>query len=397
MSEALGKALDELTVFEPLKDDEVFQAFQVLCLAWDTDQERRALAHFCAALFAHNTENWTEYLQNKVLTLETCLGHYYCDGQALPTRMFNAAMADLQLLSQAAQVSPEDFNTTTPWDWVAHPIDLQAEYLNRLLHIEEYGWGVFAQAHMFRLTKGDPFTLVPVGSADSTTFAQLYEFKDQHTRILENTKALMQSLPAENLLLYGDAGTGKSASIKAAANEFARQGLRLIEVRKDQLEWLPDLMDRLAREPLKFILYIDDLSFGEYENTFAQLKAILEGSVCARPSNIVLYATSNRRHLVKESQSQRMGDDMHRRDTLQEMLSLSQRFGLTIFFERPSQAQYLRLVERIGREYGLPPFSEEDRKEAEAFALRQGGRSARCARQFVAMRYARKGLEDAQS
>ena len=175
------------------------------------------------------------------------------------------------------------------------------------------------------------------------------------------------------MLLYGDAGTGKSSTVKAIANEFAPDGLRLIEVKKNQLYQIPALMDELAKNPLKFILFIDDLSFASNDDNFAALKAILEGGVGGRSHNVAVYATSNRRHLVKETMADRSGDELHAMDTRQELMSLSARFGLTVTFQQPDKA----------KQYNVQMPSDQLFIKGAAFALRAGGRSPRVAKQFV--------------
>ena len=393
----LKDSLHELAVFSSLYEDETFQAFVDLVdakLSSDLNWKRK-LARFVSKLYEHSSEDWTEVLTQKVLSVPTCLSKVAAADREVPERMLNTAMVELHTLSQAAAITPADFGIVQNLYWTAHSIDLQGEYLNRLMEIDRYGTGLFASAKMFRLAGGDELKLIPVRTPDPIRFENLYGYEVQHQTMIENIQALLQGLPAVNLLLYGDAGTGKSASIKALENEFGDQGLRLIEADKDQLAWLPDLLDRLADEPLKFIVYIDDLSFGENDDSFSALKAVLEGSVSARSDNTVIYATSNRRHLVKESIEARAGDDMHRRDTLQETLSLSQRFGRCVFFEKPNANRYLDLVKSIGLEYGLDLDHPLLLREAEAFALSQGGRSARCARQFVEHQAALKGMENA--
>ena len=186
-----------------------------------------------------------------------------------------------------------------------------------------------------------------------------------------------------NVLLYGDAGTGKSSSVKAIANEFAADGLRLVEVKKNQLYQIPALLDSLAQNPLKFILFIDDLSFSANDDNFAALKAILEGSVGGRSQNVVVYATSNRRHLIKETLSDRSGDDIHEADTRQELMSLSARFGLTVTFQRPDKVRFEEILLDLARQYGVQMPSDQLFIKGEAFAIRAGGRSPRVARQFI--------------
>jgi len=157
----------------------------------------------------------------------------------------------------------------------------------------------------------------------------------------------------------------------------------LIELRKDQLSLLPYVMGKISENPLKFIIFIDDLSFNQNDDNFSMLKAALEGSASAKADNAVIYATSNRRHIIKESFSDRDGDDVHRNDTLQETLSLSERFGLVVLFSKPDKKLYLEIVRTLAQKHGINMPISELEVEAEAFALRKGNRSARCAEQFI--------------
>jgi predicted AAA+ superfamily ATPase len=201
--------------------------------------------------------------------------------------------------------------------------------------------------------------------------------------VFANTRAFVDGRPAANVLLCGDAGTGKSSTVKAVANAFFNEGIRLIELRKDQLSHLPLVMGKISGNPLKFIIFIDDLSFNKSDDNFSMLKAALEGSASAKAENAVIYATSNRRHIIKESFSDRDGDDVHRNDTLQESLSLSERFGLTVLFSKPDKKLYLRIVKELAKKHEISISEQELEVQAEAFALRKGNRSARCAEQFI--------------
>ena len=200
---------------------------------------------------------------------------------------------------------------------------------------------------------------------------------------MKNTRAFIDGRPAANVLLCGDAGAGKSSTVKAVANAFFDEGVRLIELRKDQLRYLPEVMGKISGNPLKFIIFIDDLSFNQNDDNFNMLKAALEGSASAMADNAVIYATSNRRHIIKESFSDREGDDVHRNDTLQELLSLSERFGLTVLFSKPNKALYLEIVKELAKRFEIKINEKELEIQAEAFALRKGNRSVRCAEQFI--------------
>ena len=184
------------------------------------------------------------------------------------------------------------------------------------------------------------------------------------------------------MLLYGDAGTGKSSTVKAVVNEYKDEGLRLVELNKSQLPELPDVIEKIAKNPLKFIIFIDDVSFSSDDDNFSSLKAVLEGSATAKTSNIAIYATSNRRHLVKEKFSDREGDDMHVADTREELISLSERFGLKVAFLKPDKENYLKIVENLAKENGIE-VTDELLMGAEAFALRRNGRSGRAAKHYI--------------
>ncbi len=259
--------------------------------------------------------------------------------------------------------------------------DLSAVYFTRAANIGKYGYGIYAKYRMFYLSADNKIT--PVCHPDPVKLESLVDYKREQKIILDNTRALLDGKPAANILLTGDAGTGKSSTVKAIVNELYSEGLRILEVRKEQLHAIPALLDELNANPLKFILFIDDLSFGKDDDNYSALKAILEGSVSAKSQNVVIYATSNRRHLVKESFTDREGDDIHFNDTLQEILSLSDRFGIRITFSRPDKATYLDIVRSLAVARGLDFEPEQLYKEAERFALERGGRSPRAARQFV--------------
>ncbi|MCF0245718.1 MAG: ATP-binding protein, partial [Ileibacterium sp.] len=227
------------------------------------------------------------------------------------------------------------------------------------------------------------YKILPVNNPDPVRMEDLIGYQMQHETVLDNTRLLLEGRIASNILLYGDAGTGKSATVKAAVNELSGNGLRLIEVTKNQLHWLPRLLDELTANPLKFIIFIDDLSFQDNDDDFAALKAVLEGSVSARSINTVIYATTNRRHIVRETFSARGNDDIHRNDTMQETVSLSERFGIKLLFEKPNADTYFEIVRVLADQMGVTLSEAELKRKAEQFALRKSGRSARAARQLA--------------
>lgn len=265
-------------------------------------------------------------------------------------------------------------------DWTNHPADIHYDFMEKLGNITKTGYGAYARYNFFRLEDG---RLVPVAHPDFQPLSELFGYERERELIIKNTAAFVEGKGASNMLLYGDAGTGKSSTIKAVAADMAPKGLRLVEVKKTQLYQIPKIMEELSSNPLKFILFIDDLSFTGNDDNFSALKATLEGSISGCGDNVVIFATSNRRHLVKETFADRMGDELHLNDTMQETMSLSARFGLTITFQKPDKEEYLKIVKSLAEEYGVKMDEAELFRRAEAHAIRKNGRSPRTAKQFV--------------
>ena len=349
-----------------------------------------AVAQFEAALFEHTT-NWGSYLSAAVLEAETVCVRQAASGTLAPALQtaLDSELAFLQalcgltldeLLAAAGSATGQAQELAFLPRWETSSIDLPAAYAQRMSEVGKKGYGMFAKHHVFTVENGQ---LVPVKYPDPQRLSELPGYEKEREKVIANTKALLAGMPANNVLLYGDAGTGKSSAVKAIANEFAPEGLRLVEVKKNQLYQIPDLMDKLAANPLKFILFIDDLSFTANDDNFAALKAILEGSVGGRAQNIAVYATSNRRHLIKETLSDRAGDDIHEADTRQELMSLSARFGLTVTFQRPEKARFETILAELAKQHGIDMPMDQLLVKAEAFAIRAGGRSPRVAKQFI--------------
>ena len=295
---------------------------------------------------------------------------------------------ELEILADFAALTAADFAADMECGieiagFSSRCVDLAAEYAARVAEIDRYGYGIFAAYGMFRLGDGPHPVLEPIRTPDDIALDNFIGYAEERGKVMANTEAFLSGRPAANVLLYGDAGTGKSSTVKAVANHFFDRGLRLIELRKDQLSLLPYVMGQIGSNPLKFIIFIDDLSFHRSDDCFSMLKAALEGSASAKAANAVIYATSNRRHIVRETFGDREGGEVHRNDSMQEALSLSERFGLTILFARPNQQLYLEIVRELAQKNGVQmPVSELETK-AEAFALARGTRSARCAEQFI--------------
>lgn len=275
-------------------------------------------------------------------------------------------------------------------DWSAMVGELAAHYAT-------VGAGDMGRYRAFRwLRRGGAGRLEGVTRPDPIRLEDLIGYRSEREPVIRNTEQFVRGLPANNVLLYGDRGTGKSATVKAILNEYAPRGLRLVELPRPYLSDLPEVLALLRDRPQRFIVFVDDLSFEEQETDYKHLKALLEGSVEARPENVLVYATSNRRHLVRERFSDRneAQDEVRREDTVQEKLSLADRFGLTVVFPSPDQARYLEIVEGLARQEGLQVPRDMLRQEALRWLLWHNDRSARTARQFIDDMLGRAGLGD---
>ncbi len=252
-----------------------------------------------------------------------------------------------------------------------------------------YGVGMFGLNKAFRIASDDNGTIKfhPINNMDKVMLDDLIGYEIQKKKLVDNTKAFVEGKKANNVLLFGDSGTGKSTSIKAIVNEFYDSGLRMIEIYKHQFRDLSNVIAQIKNRNYKFIIYMDDLSFEEFEVEYKFLKAVIEGGVETKPDNILIYATSNRRHLIKETWSDRddvkQDNGMHQSDTMQEKLSLVNRFGVTISYSKPSQKEYFDIVVKLARKSGLTMTDEELCAEANKWELSHGGISGRTAQQFI--------------
>lgn len=260
-------------------------------------------------------------------------------------------------------------------------IDFYKIYSEHIKNIDKKGYGIFYNNNMFVLD--DRKNIIAVKNKDNQDIKKLYGYEIERNKVLSNTKILIEGKKANNILLYGDAGTGKSSTVKAVANFFKDEGLRLIEIKKNQLHFITDIIEKLSCSPLKFIIFIDDLTFSSNDDTFSYLKAILEGGVNSFPNNIAVYVTSNYRHLIKENFTDRTGDDIHIEDTIQQIMSLTNRFGMIITFQRPGRDLFKEIVLSYAKENNIKTDKEELIKQAEAYAIRSAGRSPRVAKQFI--------------
>ena len=261
----------------------------------------------------------------------------------------------------------------------------------------EYGVGKFGLHRAFRVllpeeihggegaVPGHTVRIDPISSLQDITLDDLVGYELQKQKLIENTEAFLEGRAANNVLLYGSSGTGKSSSVKAILNRYYGRGLRMIEIYKHQFRGISDVLEQIRDRNYKFILYMDDLSFEDYEVEYKYLKAIIEGGLGIRPDNVLIYATSNRRHLIREkfSDKRELDDDLHTTDTVQEKLSLVSRFGVTIFFGSPDKREYGEIVKTLADRAGIHIPEEELYLEANKWELRHGGLSGRTAAQFI--------------
>ncbi len=292
-------------------------------------------------------------------------------------------------------------NTSTDELWKLWNTDTTCE--STIKGIVDYhaanGSGIFAGHNAFTWQRSDtgsaenrkrPGYLAPVLNPDPVRLSDLIAYESEREEVIKNTEQFLDGHYANNVLLYGDRGTGKSSTVKALLNEYSRRGLRMVEIPKHLLSDFPEIVGLLAGQPHKFILFVDDLSFENNEDSFTALKAVIEGGLEIKPQNVLIYATSNRRHLIRETFSDRAGlqfggqdDEIRAMDTVQEKLSLSDRFGITVVFASPDKKRYLEIVEKLAQKKGIGLDRETLHREALKWELWYNGRSPRTAQQFI--------------
>ncbi|NET34522.1 MAG: ATP-binding protein [Cyanothece sp. SIO1E1] len=412
-----------LLLYQAVLETKVGQAFLDLLQAIhdsnDAEDTRclKAYGHWFQVL-VNSKQNWQDALMTEILQADNLFTRAVQQTtlSQLPVALVKAAQHDLQILQNlydcgdhqlsrwiqdTAQLSaaPIVWNPALPTVAKGPIIPLQQATSTKFLqqvedwanaiddlavYYRQQGTGLFAKYRALRWRQGH---LEGIPHPDPICLQALAGYEYPRTTLLKNTAALLAGYPALHVLLYGSRGSGKSSLVKALLNEYADQGLRLIEVAKQDLKDLSAIADQLRHLPQKFIIFVDDLSFEEDEDTYKALKVVLEGNVTVRPQNVVVYATSNRRHLIREFFGDRPhpadSDEVHAWDTVQEKLSFSDRFGLTLTFEPADQNTYLAIVHHLATEAKITLEPAELESRALQWATRHNGRSGRTARQFI--------------
>ena len=381
-----ARKLHSLVIFRNILKDETIKKLIAL-FDCNEDSKNEVTDRYCdfAQSLLSNGGNLTRYLLNLILEDENIYTRYkitgFGDGELLEP-LLERELDVLEYLSKFdGSVLREFTGDDTLARWKTEDISFGDIYHERLSEIHRKGFGIYAKYHMFIL--GDNGEIIPIKNPDPQKLSSLSGYDRERNLIIANTKALLEGKPANNVLLYGDAGTGKSSTVKAIGNEFRDMGLRIIELKKEQLHLIPELLDNISEKPLKFIIFIDDLTFASDDRDFCALKATLEGGVSSRGNNTIIYVTSNHRHLIKESSSDRQGDEISIGDKIQEIVSLSARFGLTVTYSKPDKDLYCQIVRDLAAAGGIELEEEKLYVRAEAFAIRHGGRNPRTAKQFI--------------
>ena len=387
--------MESLCVYD-FEEDEIFSALYDLLA--DDEEEAVALQSAFFKLLS-KTDSLKGHISRLILTNDNIFTKAACAGSLgeLPISVINAVKSDLAKLEEISSVTARDILecvedddvkqillTLPGWEVGKALPPLDKRWEKQLEALAEYhkanGYGIYAQHIAFTWRDEE---LCPVSVTDPISLDDLKNYEFQRQKVIDNTESFLAGHPANNVLLYGDRGTGKSSTVHAILNEYHSKGLRIIEIPKSAVSDLGLIREQIADSPMKFIIYIDDLSFDSNDTSFSELKAALEGSLSSKKPNTLIYATSNRRHLIKESFSDRE-NDVNRTDTMQEQLSLSDRFGLMITFLNPNKKEYLDIVEKLACDRGLDNIDKEHLFfVAEQWSTRKGGRSPRCAKQFI--------------
>jgi predicted AAA+ superfamily ATPase len=347
--------------------------------------------------------SWQDYIIRQILLDRNPFSHQVQTTplQQLSLSLVAAVKHDLEILQAIANVNPQQLtqwvqtssNNLSLVDWqqsdqhntFLHQHSNWQNAINQLaIHYQKHGVGIFAEYWAFRWQQDH---LIGITHPDPIQLDEIIGYEAQKQTLVKNTEFLIAGHTALNVLLYGSRGSGKSSLVKALLQTYAKSGLRLVEVDKTQLKHLPLILEQLRPQSQKFIIFVDDLSFEEDDEAFKALKVVLEGSATAKASNVVVYATSNRRHLVREFFDERptpsQAEEIHAWDSMQEKLSFGDRFGITLTFSPANQTKYLAMVEHLAQKTGINLPQAELQFRAKQWATQHNGRSGRSAKQFI--------------
>jgi len=374
----------ELMIFDKILSDPVVSALR-------EGDDTKALRHIIrfAETDAVTDNAVTEYMVHALADDDNILSYVLRSGRTPGEDLTRAALSDLSklypVMFETGLCYRPSENTHGYFDGYVESVkklvlSKNADELFDLLceHYRTLGSGILSKYVAFAYCD----TLSGVICDESVTYDSLIGLEHQKKVLMGNTKAFVEGKAANNVLLFGDRGTGKSSCIKAILNMLSPEGLRMVEIPKKMISKIGELTEYLSRSPHKYILFLDDLSFESHDSDYRALKVAMEGQLSRHPDNVLIYATSNRRHLIKESRADRDGDDFHRNDNMQETLSLSERFGISLVFSAPNQAEYLEVVRGILKMHGIE-CTEELERRAIIWQMNYGGRNPRLAKQFV--------------
>ncbi len=387
--------IESLCIYD-LKNDTVISSLLDLLKNTKNENVLNKQSIFFNNVCAH--DSLKSYISKLILTNENVFtkAAAYSKADTLPDFVIKGVKNDLMKLEAISDIKPEDIlfdaadddirdilSTMPKWETgkAVKPLEKHWEtQISALCNFHrENGYGMFAEYIAFSWRN---HKLFPITSTDSIRLTDLKNYEIPRQKVVDNTESFVKGYPSNNVLLYGDRGTGKSSTVHAVLNEYSKDGLRMIEISKNDIRELTVIRELIADSPMKFIIFIDDLCFDSHDDSFGELKAALEGSLSGKKANTLIYATSNRRHLIKESFSDRE-NDINKNDIMQEQLSLSDRFGLSITFINPNKSDYLDIVSKLAEDRGINVDSEKLFLVAEQWASRKGGRSPRCAKQFI--------------
>lgn len=402
----LGIMLSSVSIYREVLKDEVFESITKI-VTNQHENENQAIEIYSNMFHLLCNSKWggnlCDYVYDKIIysenlfTLECAKGNF----EKIPTYIIDAVKNDLSVFYTIANLTPDELKLfiTNKYENTKEFTDLLPNFSNtpttfadfgdfgdNISHFADYcknnGYGFYGRYNFFYLD-GRDITIKPVLNPDDVTLDNLKCYEAQRNTIKDNAKALLKGVKANNMLLYGQRGTGKSSTVKAIVNEYHSSGLRLIEVSKENLKHLGHVIDVLANIPMKFIVFVDDLTFTDGDDSYTALKAVLEGSSNKLGDNMALFATTNRRHMITETFMARQGDEVHLKDTLDESASLSDRFGITVTFSFPSRIEYIEIVNNLAIDNNIKLDTQKLEEGAIAWSARRGNFSPRTAKQYI--------------